>query len=174
METTLIQNISVKDFLSNIKAEGGLTTYLAAKTTDHNKGTTNKLKKFIVTSGTETNGNIWAWYTQSRKDGHLNPVPRPLNLQACKCCHCISIHWRFLSDGPNVSTPSLLYMFPYGEGKLEDKNTSPTSGVQQVRTQTCFSDTMLPWSNRIGHVWTVCRENCLLHVMMTYLMLWNL
>ena len=60
METTLIQNISVKDFLSNIKAEAELTTYLAAKTTDHNKGTTNILKKFIVTSGTETNGNIWA------------------------------------------------------------------------------------------------------------------
>ena len=23
----------------------------------------------------------------------------------------------------------------------------------------CFSDTTLPWSNRFGHVWTVCREN---------------
>ena len=57
METTLIQNISLKDFLSNIKAEAELTTHLAAKTTDHNTGPTNKLKKFIVTSGTKTNGN---------------------------------------------------------------------------------------------------------------------
>ena len=36
-------------------------------------------------------------------------------------CHCISIHWCFPSDGPNVSKPTLLYMFPYGEGKLEEK-----------------------------------------------------
>ena len=58
METTIIQNISLKDFLSSFKAEQKyITTYLVAKTTDHNKGTTNKLKTFIVTSGTETNGN---------------------------------------------------------------------------------------------------------------------
>ena len=56
METILLQNISLKDFLSNIKAEAELTTHLAAKTTDHNKGPTNKLKKSIVTSGTVKNG----------------------------------------------------------------------------------------------------------------------
>ena len=33
METNLIQNISLNDFLSNIKAEAELTTYPAAKTT---------------------------------------------------------------------------------------------------------------------------------------------
>ena len=57
METTLVQNISLKDLLSNIKEEAELTTHLAAKTTDHNKGPTNKLKKSIVTSGTVNNGN---------------------------------------------------------------------------------------------------------------------
>ena len=57
-DTTLIQNISLKDFLSNIKTKAELTTHLAAKTTDHSKGPTNKLKKFIVTSGTEPKGNI--------------------------------------------------------------------------------------------------------------------
>ena len=51
-DTTLIQDISLKDFLSNIKTNAELTAYLAAKTTDHSKGPTNKLKKFIVTSGT--------------------------------------------------------------------------------------------------------------------------
>ena len=35
-----------------------LVTYQAAKTTDQSKGPTNKLKKCIVTSGTETKGNI--------------------------------------------------------------------------------------------------------------------
>ena len=57
-DTTLIQNISLNDFLSNIKTKAELTAYLAAKTTDHSKGSTNKLNKFIVTSGTETKGNI--------------------------------------------------------------------------------------------------------------------
>ena len=57
METTLIQIISLKDFLSNIEEEAEVTTYQAAKTTDHTKGPTEKLKNFIVTSGTETNGN---------------------------------------------------------------------------------------------------------------------
>ena len=52
MEITLIQNISLKDFLSNIKANADLTTHLAAMTIDHNKGPTNTLKKVIVTSGT--------------------------------------------------------------------------------------------------------------------------
>ena len=45
METNLIKNISLKDFLSNITAEAELTTYQAAKATNRNKGTTNKLKK---------------------------------------------------------------------------------------------------------------------------------
>ena len=56
-DITLIQNISRKDFLSNIKTKAELTTYLDAQTTDHSKGPTNTLKKFIVTSGTETKGN---------------------------------------------------------------------------------------------------------------------
>ncbi len=65
MKTTLIQNISMKDFLSNIKAEAELTTHQAAKTIVHNNGPTNKFQKFIVTSGTETNGNTCVSYTQS-------------------------------------------------------------------------------------------------------------
>ena len=67
MQTTLIQDISLKDFLSNTNAEAEPTTHLAAKITDHNKGPTNKFKKFIVTSGTETNGNICLSYTQPRR-----------------------------------------------------------------------------------------------------------
>ena len=50
-DTTLLKNIFLKDFLSYIKTKAELTAYLAAKTTDHSKGPTNKLKKFIVTSG---------------------------------------------------------------------------------------------------------------------------
>ena len=76
METTLIQNISLKDFRSNIKAEEELTTHLAAKTTDHNKGPRNKLNTSIVTSGTETNGNtcVPSTHPRSGRGEHLNPV----------------------------------------------------------------------------------------------------
>jgi hypothetical protein len=51
-DTTLIHNISLKDFLSNIKTKAELRTYLAAKSTDHSKSPRNQLKKFMVTSGT--------------------------------------------------------------------------------------------------------------------------
>ena len=51
METTLIQNISLKDFLSNIKAEAELTTYLAAKTNDHTKGAAKKLSNSSLHRG---------------------------------------------------------------------------------------------------------------------------
>jgi hypothetical protein len=53
-DTTLIQNISLKDFLSNIKTKAELTTYLAAKSTDHSKSPRNQM---MVTSGTQTKGN---------------------------------------------------------------------------------------------------------------------
>lgn len=42
--TTLIQNISLKDFLSDIRTKAELTD--------------NRLKKLMVTSGTQTNGNV--------------------------------------------------------------------------------------------------------------------
>ena len=69
-DTTLIQNISLKDFLSNIKTTAELTAYLAAKTTDHSKGPTNKLKKCIVTSGQKRKATFLflpAWLHTTRK-----------------------------------------------------------------------------------------------------------
>ena len=62
-----------KDFLSNIKTNAELATYLAAKTSDHSKGPTNKLKKCIVTSGTKTKGNICvpsSLVTHSQEEAH--------------------------------------------------------------------------------------------------------
>ena len=57
-----------------------------------------------------------------------------------------------------VSKPILWYMLTYRKGTLGDKPARPTSAYK-VRRQACFSDTRLPCSNRIGHVWTVCMEN---------------
>jgi len=57
-DTTLIQNISLKDFLSDIRTKGELTEYLADKVVCHSKSSNNRLKEFMVTSGTQTKGNV--------------------------------------------------------------------------------------------------------------------
>ena len=56
-DSTLIQNISVKDFLSNINTKAELTKYLALKCLEHSKSLVNQLKSFIVTFETESQGN---------------------------------------------------------------------------------------------------------------------
>ena len=109
METTLIQNIYLKDFLSNIKAEAELTTHLAVKTTDHKKGLTKKFQKFIVTSGRETNGNTCVSYTQSRRGNLINTVGHALSIGK----DVMSLHLH-PSDGPNVTRPTMLYIFQHG------------------------------------------------------------
>ena len=57
-DNTLIQNISLKDFLSDIRTKGELTEYLADKVLHHSKSSNNRLKKLMVTSGTQTKGNV--------------------------------------------------------------------------------------------------------------------
>lgn len=57
-DSSIIKNISLKDFLAHIKTKAELTEYLAIKCLDHSKSSMNRLKKFIVTFGTESKGNI--------------------------------------------------------------------------------------------------------------------
>ena len=57
-DNTLIQNTSLKDFLSDIRTKGELTEYLAEKVLHHRKSSNNRLKKLMVTSGTQTKGNV--------------------------------------------------------------------------------------------------------------------
>ena len=47
----------MKDFLSNIKTKAELTEYSAERALEHSTNTNNRLKKFIVTFGTESKGN---------------------------------------------------------------------------------------------------------------------
>jgi hypothetical protein len=56
--TTLIQNISLKDFLLDIRTKAELTEYLADEAVRHSRSSNNRLKKFMVTSGTQTKGNV--------------------------------------------------------------------------------------------------------------------
>ena len=51
-DTTLIHNISLKDFLADIRTEAELTEYLADKIERHSRSSNNRLKKIMVTSGT--------------------------------------------------------------------------------------------------------------------------
>jgi len=48
------QNISLKDFLSNIKTKAELTEYSAERALEHSTSTNNRLKKFIVTFALKT------------------------------------------------------------------------------------------------------------------------
>ena len=57
-DSTLIQHISLKDFLSDIRTQGELTEYLADMVVHHSKSSNNRLKKLMVTSGTQTKGNV--------------------------------------------------------------------------------------------------------------------
>ena len=63
MDGSLIHNISWKGFLSDIKTKSELMEYLAAKCLDYSNSSSNRLKKFIVTSRTESHGNIDAQST---------------------------------------------------------------------------------------------------------------
>ena len=56
-DSTVIKNISLKDFLSNVKTKAELTEYLATQCISYSKAHPEKLKKFLVTSGTVTKGN---------------------------------------------------------------------------------------------------------------------
>ena len=56
-DSTLIQKIPLKHFLSNVKTKAELTEYLAVKCLAYSEAHPNKLKKFMVTSGTKTTGN---------------------------------------------------------------------------------------------------------------------
>ena len=51
-DTTLLWNISLKYFLSDIQTKAELTEYLADKVVCHNESSNNRLKEFMVTSGT--------------------------------------------------------------------------------------------------------------------------
>jgi len=57
-KTTLIHNISLKDFLSDIRTKAELAEYLADKVVRHSRSPNNRLKKYMVTSGTQTKGNV--------------------------------------------------------------------------------------------------------------------
>ena len=57
-DTTLLRNISLKDFLSDIQTKAELTEYLTDKVVCHNESSNNRLKEFMVTSGTRTKGNV--------------------------------------------------------------------------------------------------------------------
>jgi len=57
-DTTLPQNISLNDFLSDIRTKAQLTEYLADKFVRHSRSSNNRLKKFMVTSVTQTKGNV--------------------------------------------------------------------------------------------------------------------
>ena len=81
-DNTLIQNISPKDFLSDIRTKGELTENLADKVLHHSKSSNNRLKKLMVTSGTQTKGNVdipCSLLTHSQEEADTLLLLRALN-----------------------------------------------------------------------------------------------
>jgi len=101
-DTTLIKNISLKDFLSDIRTKAELTEYLAYKIVCHSRSSDNKLKKVIVTSGTQTKGNVDipdSFFTHSQEEADTLLILRSVTVpheaelvvsspdtDVCVCC----------------------------------------------------------------------------------------
>lgn len=75
-DNTLNVNISLKDLLSDIRTKKELTEYLANKVVRYSKSSNNRLKKLIVTSGSQTKGNVDildSLLTHSQEEAHTVP-----------------------------------------------------------------------------------------------------
>ena len=57
-DNTHIKNVTLKDFLSDVRTKEELTEYLAQKVVCHSRSDSNRLKRCMVTSGTKTEGNV--------------------------------------------------------------------------------------------------------------------
>ena len=57
-DNTLIKNVTLKDFLSDVRTKEELTEYLAQKVVCHSRSASNRLKRCMMTSGTKTEGNV--------------------------------------------------------------------------------------------------------------------
>jgi len=125
-DTTLIRNISLKDFLSDIKTRAELTEYLANKIVCHNESSNNRLKEFMVSSGTRTKGNVDIpdlLLTHSQEEAntllmlHAVSVPMKQNLwsvlQTRVSCRNSSIY---------VSTFASFYSLPHWTGQAEEEH----------------------------------------------------
>ena len=179
-DTTLIQNIFQKDLISNIKTKAELTAYLAAKTTDHSKGPTNKLKKFIVTSGTETKGNTCVpstLVTHSQEEADTLLLLHELSIDR---------HAEVVIASPDTDVlllmiqmyPSLPCDISFLTGKSNLRRNIP---FQPVYMDT---DVLMRYLASMLKQDRTCLDGlqgdpkngaakCLWHVTMTYLMLWN-
>ena len=91
-DRTLIKNITLKDFLSDVRTKEELTEYLAQKILHHSRSQFNRLKKCIVTYGTISEGNIdvpASLLTHSQEEAdtvmllHAANVPKDVDLVVC-------------------------------------------------------------------------------------------
>ena len=57
-DNTFIQNISLRDFLSDIRTNGELTEYLADKIVIHSKNSNNSFKRLMATSRAHTKNEM--------------------------------------------------------------------------------------------------------------------
>ena len=154
-DNTLIQNISLKDFLSDIRTKGELVEYLADKVLSHSKSCNNTLKKVMVTSGTQTKGNVdipdlLLTHNQEETDTllllHAITVPKEAEL--------------FVSSPDTDVLLLLVNMYPnlpksttFLTGKSCPKKKMSAEHIQLLRTKACFCINRFSCSYRFRYVW---------------------
>ena len=85
--TTLIQNISLKDFLSDVRTKAELTEYLADNVVCHSRSSNNRLKKFMVNSRTHSKGNVDIpdlLLTRSQEEAHMLLILHVVHVNALR------------------------------------------------------------------------------------------
>ena len=155
-DNTLIQNISLKDFLSDIRTKGELTECLADKVLHHSKSSNNRLKKLMVTSGTQTKGNVdipCSLLTQSQEEADTLLLLHALN---------VSSHADLVVSSPDTDVLVLLvYMYPSlpicttfltGKGRLK-RNISVQSIYNNLGPKRSLC------SDRFRYIWEICWES---------------
>ena len=128
-DNTLIQYISLKDFLSDIRTKGELTEYLADKVVCHSKSSNNRLKKLMVTSGTQTKGNVDipdSLLTHSQEEADTLLVLHALTVlneaELVVSSPDTDVLLLLVYMYPNLPTSTDVHNLPYGKGQAEEEH----------------------------------------------------
>ena len=140
-DNTLIQNISLKDFLSDIRTKGELVEYLADKVLSHSKSSNNTLKKVMVTSGTQTKGNVDIQdllLTHSQEEADtlllLHAITVPKEAELFVSSPDTDVLLLFVNMYPNLPKSTT---FLTGKSWPKKKKVC-AEHIQQLRTKACF------------------------------------
>ena len=150
-DNTLIQNISLKDFLSDIRTKGELTEYLADSTA---RAPTTDWKTY----GDLRNINHrQCWYprlaphSQPWRGRHFACIACPNCSQWSITCCQFPRHRRLVVAFLHVSKLTDVHNLPFGKGQAEEENFC-AEHIHQLRTKARFCTDRFSCSDRFRYV----------------------